>query len=83
MLDGGDMLNKTRETWSDEYQCIEWPWLNGLVDAMAVGNRDLDYGSDVFNKCQAGIKLPNPDANRVGTDGEPLLLAVCPFSSLS
>src|SRR3954449_5986688 len=42
ILDGGDMFNKGTPTWSDEYTCVEWPWLNGLVDAMALGNHDFD-----------------------------------------
>src|SRR5689334_6417893 len=32
VLNGGDMVNKGSPTWSDEYQCLEWPWFNGLVD---------------------------------------------------
>src|SRR5215204_1323494 len=32
ILSGGDTMNKGTPTWSDEYQCAEWPWFNGLLD---------------------------------------------------
>lgn len=73
ILDGGDMVNKGSPTWSDEYQCAEWPWLNGLVDAMALGNHEFDYGQDVFKACQAQITYPILSANYLGADGKPLL----------
>ncbi len=75
VLSGGDMLNKGSPTWSDEYKCIEWPWFNGLVDAMALGNHEFDYGQDVFKGCQASANYPTLSANYVGGDGNPLLLA--------
>jgi 5'-nucleotidase len=75
VLDGGDMVNKGSPTWSDEYQCAEWPWLNGIVDAMALGNHEFDYGQDVFKACQAGINYPILSANYLGADGKPLLTA--------
>ena len=38
---GGDMMNKGAPSWSDRYQCAEWSWLNGVADAMALGNHEL------------------------------------------
>lgn len=73
VLNGGDMLNITTPTWSDEYKCLEWPWFNGLVDAMALGNHDLDYGTDAFNKCVADVSYPVLSANYVDADGKALL----------
>jgi len=56
VLSGGDMLNKGVPVWSDEYGCVEWPWLDGLVDAMALGNHDLDYGPEAFAACRASTR---------------------------
>ena len=42
ILSGGDMMNFGAPAWSDKYHCAEWPWLNGIVDAMAFGNHDAD-----------------------------------------
>jgi 5'-nucleotidase len=39
--------------------------LNGIVDAMAYGNHDADYGPDVFAQCQAQIKYPILGSNVV------------------
>ena len=75
ILSGGDTMNKGTPTWSDEYTCVEWPWFNGLVDAMALGNHDFDYGQDMFNACKAKITYPIISANYVGADGVPLLQA--------
>ena len=66
VLSGGDMINKGSPAWSDKYRCAEWPWLNGVVDAMALGNHDFDYGVDVFNDCRAQVKYPIVSANTVG-----------------
>src|SRR5687767_7241923 len=44
VFSGGDTINKGSPAWSDRYGCAEWPWLNGVVDAMAFGNHDADYG---------------------------------------
>ena len=49
--------------WSDKYQCVEWPWLNGIVDAMAFGNHDPDYGLEVFTKCRDAVHYPILSAN--------------------
>ncbi len=75
ILSGGDTMNKGTPTWSDEYTCAEWPWFNGLVDAMALGNHEFDYGQDVFNACKAKITYPIISGNYVGPDGVPLLQA--------
>jgi 5'-nucleotidase/UDP-sugar diphosphatase len=66
VLSGGDMINKGSPAWSDKYRCAEWPWLNGVVDAMALGNHDFDYGVDVFNECRKQLRYPILSAN---TDG--------------
>ncbi len=73
VLSGGDTLNKGTPTWSDEYKCAEWPWYNGLIDAMALGNHEFDYGQDVFNGCKASADYPVISSNYVGPDGQPLL----------
>jgi 5'-nucleotidase/UDP-sugar diphosphatase len=73
VFSGGDTLNAGTPTWSDEYRCIEWPWLNGLVDAMALGNHELDYGPEAFERCRAGAAYPVLAANLLGADGQPLL----------
>jgi 5'-nucleotidase len=73
VVSGGDMMNAGSPTWSDEYRCSEWPWLNGLVDAMALGNHDLDYGSEVFARCRASVKYPILCANLVDASGRPVL----------
>ena len=39
-------MNKGVPTWSDEYQCVEWPLVQRVVDVMALGNHDLDYGAE-------------------------------------
>ncbi|MFL5344840.1 MAG: bifunctional metallophosphatase/5'-nucleotidase [Hyalangium sp.] len=71
VLSGGDTLSKGVPTWSDEYQCVEWPWFNGWVDAMALGNHDMDYGAEVFERCRASITYPVLSANLVKEDGTP------------
>jgi 5'-nucleotidase len=66
VFSGGDMINKGSPAWSDEYQCAEWPWLNGIVDAMAFGNHDADYGRDAFERCHAQLRYPILSANTAG-----------------
>jgi 5'-nucleotidase len=66
VFSGGDMVNKGSPAWSDKYQCAEWPWLNGIVDAMAFGNHDADYGRDWFEKCRAQLRYPILSANTAG-----------------
>ncbi len=72
VLNGGDMMNLGSPAWSDKYQCVEWPWLNGIVDAMAFGNHDADYGPQVFDQCRAQISYPILSANTLDANGAPL-----------
>jgi 5'-nucleotidase / UDP-sugar diphosphatase len=74
VVSGGDMMNRQSPSWSDEYHCVEWPWLIGLVDAMALGNHDLDYGPGVFEQCRQSVDFPVLSANLVRPDGTPVLL---------
>ncbi|MCB0109176.1 MAG: bifunctional metallophosphatase/5'-nucleotidase, partial [Caldilineaceae bacterium] len=55
---GGDMMNLNNPIWSDEYTCTEWSWLNGVVDGMAVGNHEFDYGADTFADCMTNVTYP-------------------------
>lgn len=73
ILSGGDMVNLSTPAWSDKYGCAEWRWLDGLVDAMALGNHDVDYGWAAFEACRRGVKFPILSANLLGRDGAPLL----------
>ena len=66
VFSGGDMVNKGSPAWSDKYQCAEWPWFNGIVDAMAFGNHDADYGRDSFEKCRSQLRYPILSANTAG-----------------
>ncbi len=66
IFSGGDTTNKGAPAWSDKYGCVEWPWLNGIVDAMAFGNHDADYGQDDFARCRAAIRYPILSANTPG-----------------
>ncbi|MCL4297458.1 MAG: 5'-nucleotidase C-terminal domain-containing protein [Anaerolineae bacterium] len=72
VFSGGDTMNLGSPAWSDKYQCAEWSWLNGLVDAMAFGNHDADYGPDVFAQCRSQINYPILGANVLAADGQPL-----------
>jgi len=69
---GGDMLSRGTPAWSEKYGCIEWPWLNGIVDAMAFGNHDADFGADPFRRCQEQIRYPILGANILGDDAQPI-----------
>lgn len=73
LLSGGDMINAGTPAWSDKYRCTEWGWLDGLVDAMAFGNHDVDYGWDAFAACAAGVRFPILSGNLAGPDGGLLL----------
>ncbi|HEX8702607.1 MAG TPA: 5'-nucleotidase C-terminal domain-containing protein [Myxococcaceae bacterium] len=73
VVSGGDTMNLGTPTWSDEYRCRDWAWLNGLVDVMAVGNHDLDYGPEEFMRCIGTVDYPLISSNFVGSDGAPLL----------
>lgn len=66
VFSGGDTINKGAPAWSDKFGCVEWPWLNGIVDAMAFGNHDADYGLDAFERCKASVTYPILSANTPG-----------------
>jgi len=66
VFSGGDTINKGSPAWSDKYGCAEWPWLNGIVDAMAFGNHDADYGHEDFDRCRASVRYPILSANTSG-----------------
>ncbi len=63
IFSGGDMINKGSPAWSDKYRCTEWPWFNGIVDAMALGNHDPDYGADFLTACRDQLDYPVLSAN--------------------
>jgi len=71
VLSGGDMINKGSPAWSDKYGCVEWPWLNGIVAAMAFGNHDADYGIADYDRCRDSVRYPILGAN-VLERGKPL-----------
>lgn len=73
LFSGGDMFNKSAPTWSDEYRCADWRFLDGLVGAMALGNHDLDYGPAELERCRASVRFPVLSANLVHADGSPYL----------
>lgn len=66
VFSGGDTINKGAPAWSDKYGCAEWPWLNGIVDAMAFGNHEADYGRAAFERCVAASRYPIISANVSG-----------------
>jgi 5'-nucleotidase len=66
VFSGGDMINKGSPAWSDKYRCAEWPWFNGIVDAMAFGNHDPDYGAGEMQRCLDAIRYPVLSANTNG-----------------
>ena len=63
VFSGGDTINKGSPAWSDKYGCAEWPWWNGILDAMAFGNHDADYGREAFETCRANVRYPILSAN--------------------
>jgi 5'-nucleotidase/UDP-sugar diphosphatase len=69
VFSGGDMVNKGSPAWSDKYRCAEWPWFNGIVDAMALGNHDPDYGIAELQQCMDAIRYPVLSANTNGFKG--------------
>ncbi len=75
VFSGGDMMNGGVPAWSDRYTCAEWGWLSGIVDVMALGNHDVDYGWDAFSACRAAVPYPILSGNLVDPDGRPLLSA--------
>lgn len=66
VFSGGDTINKGAPAWSDKYQCAEWAWWNGIVDAMAFGNHDVDYGADALGRCRKSTRYPILSANTPG-----------------
>lgn len=66
VFNGGDTINKGAPAWSDKYGCAEWPWWNGIVDAMAFGNHEPDYGRAAFERCVRKIRYPVLSANTPG-----------------
>ena len=73
ILGGGDTMNLGTPAWSDKYQCAEWPLFNGLQDAMALGNHELDYGWVRFEECRASASYPILSAGFVSETNEPIL----------
>jgi 5'-nucleotidase/UDP-sugar diphosphatase len=73
VLSGGDMVNKGSPAWSDKFTCAEWPWFNGVVDAMALGNHDVDYGTDWLRDCRSHVTYPILSGN---TEGLPATMIV-------
>jgi 5'-nucleotidase len=69
VFSGGDMVNKGSPAWSDKYRCAEWPWFNGIIDAMALGNHDPDYGLSEMQSCLEAIRYPVLSANANGFKG--------------
>ena len=63
VFSGGDMINKGSPAWSDKFGCAEWPWFNGIVDAMALGNHEPDYGLDALSRCLLTLRYPILAAN--------------------
>ena len=66
VFSGGDMVNKGAPAWSDRYGCVEWMWLDGILDAMAFGNHDVDYGYAEFARCRDAVRYPILSANTAG-----------------
>ncbi|HEX3578189.1 MAG TPA: 5'-nucleotidase C-terminal domain-containing protein [Thermoanaerobaculia bacterium] len=75
VFSGGDMMNKGSPAWSDKYRCAEWPWFNGVVDAMAFGNHDPDYGIGELEGCLQTIRYPVLSANTNGFHGTRVFMA--------
>ena len=73
ILGGGDTMNLGTPAWSDKYQCAEWPLFNGMMDAMAFGNHELDYGWSRFEQCRASASYPILSAGFVSETSEPIL----------
>ena len=65
---GGDMMNLSNPIWSDVYTCTEWSWLNGVVDGMALGNHEFDYGADLFRDCANRTTYPLLSSGLVYSD---------------
>ena len=74
IFSSGDTINYGSPAWSDKYKCVEWPWFNNIIDAMAFGNHDSDYGPEVFANAVDTITYPILSANTVDGDGNPIFL---------
>jgi 5'-nucleotidase/UDP-sugar diphosphatase len=74
VFSGGDMINKGSPAWSDKYRCAEWPWLDGIVDAMALGNHEPDYGFEAMQACIGSVHFPVLSANTEGFSGTRLFV---------
>ncbi|MFA6957956.1 MAG: 5'-nucleotidase C-terminal domain-containing protein [Thermoanaerobaculia bacterium] len=74
VFNGGDTINRGAPAFSDKYRCVEWPWWNGIVDAMAFGNHDADYGAAVFRDCANSAAYPILSANVLDAAGSPVFL---------
>ncbi len=72
IFSGGDTMNLGTPAWSDKYTCTEWEWFNGIVDAMAYGNHDADYGPDEFGRCRGTIDYPILSSNTIKANGQPI-----------
>lgn len=72
IFSGGDTMNLGTPAWSDKHTCTEWPWFNGIVDAMAYGNHDSDYGPQEFAACRKLARYPILSSNTLDADGRPL-----------
>jgi len=69
VVSGGDFFNRGTPVWSDELRCAEWPLLRGLVDAVALGNHDLDYGAAELERCAHEAAFTLLCANLIAADG--------------
>ena len=72
VFSSGDTLNYGTPAWSDMFKCAEWPWFNNILDAMAYGNHDSDYGPEVFKEAVCSITYPVLGANVCDKDGNPI-----------
>lgn len=62
-------MNAGSPSFSGKHRCADWPMWNGILDAMALGNHDADYGPEVFASCRQTIMYPILSANTVGPGG--------------
>jgi 2',3'-cyclic-nucleotide 2'-phosphodiesterase (5'-nucleotidase family) len=62
------MMNLNNPVWSDVYTCTEWAWFNGLLEGMAVGNHEFDYGPEVYQDCANRVTYPIISSGLVYSD---------------
>lgn len=74
VLSGGDTINLSNPIWSDVYTCTEWSWFNGILDGMALGNHEFDYGPEVFANCTNNITYPIISSGLVSKDSGKAIL---------